>query len=144
MSTLNRSPTASPIPFIGRILIAAIFLIGGFGKLMNPAGTQGYIASVGLPLPVLGYAMALIVELGGGALLLLGYRVRPVSLVLAAFSFVTAVIFHHALGDQNQLFHFLKNFAMAGGLLQIWAFGAGSFSIDNRGRNTLPRRIAGI
>ena len=124
--------TSSAVPFVGRILLAAIFLIGGFGKLMDPAGTQGYIASVGLPFPVLGYAAALVIELGGGALLLLGYRVRLVSLGLAAFSIVSALIFHHALGDQNQMFHFLKNFAMAGGLLQFVAFGAGTIGLDSR------------
>lgn len=132
--------TSSAVPFVGRILLAAIFLIGGFGKLMDPAGTQGYIASVGLPFPVLGYAAALVIELGGGALLLLGYRVRLVSLGLAAFSIVSALIFHHALGDQNQMFHFLKNFAMAGGLLQVCAFGAGAFSLDDRAASA-PRGL---
>ena len=123
--------TNSVVSLVGRILLAAIFLFSAYGKLMNPGGTQGYIASVGLPFPVLAYAAALAVELGAGILLLIGYRVRVATLLLAAFSVLSAFIFHHALADQNQLFHFLKNIAIAGGLLQVYAFGAGAYSIDN-------------
>lgn len=71
-------------------------------------------------------------ELVGSVLLGLGYRTRLVAALLAAYAVATALIFHHALADQNQLFHFLKNLAMAGGLLQVVAFGAGAFSLDNR------------
>jgi len=124
------------IPLIGRVLLAAIFLVSAFGKLAAPGATQGYIASVGLPLPVLSYAAAVIIELGGGVMLLLGYRTRLAAAVLAVFSLASGILFHHALGDQNQLFHFLKNVAMAGGLLQVAAFGAGSLSIDNRRQAT--------
>lgn len=124
--------STSAAPFIGRLLMAAIFLISGVGKLMAPGGTIGYIASVGIPLPELAYAGALAMELGGALLLVAGYRTRWVAAALALFSVVSAVIFHSALGDQNQLFHFLKNLAMAGGLLQVVAFGAGSFSLDER------------
>lgn len=135
MQTTNTSSTSAPaaaLSLTGRILIAAIFLVSGFGKLMAPSGTIGYIASVGLPLPELAYAGALAAELGGGLLLVVGYRTRWVAAALAAFSVVSAVIFHNALGDQNQLFHFLKNIAMAGGLLQYIAWGAGAFSLDER------------
>jgi putative oxidoreductase len=79
--------------------------------------------------------VAVAVELGGGLLLVLGYRVRPVALGLALFSLATAVSFHGDFADQNQMIHFLKNVMMAGGLLQIAAFGAGVISIDNRRRN---------
>ena len=130
------------VPLIGRVLIAAIFLFSGFGKLLDPAGTQGYIASVGLPFPVLGYAGALALELGAGALLVIGYRARYAALALAVFSIVSAFIFHHALGDQNQLFHFLKNIAMAGGLLQIYALGTGAYSLDNVTGSHPVQRIA--
>jgi putative oxidoreductase len=70
--------------------------------------------------------VAVAVELGGGLLLVLGYRVRPVALALAAFSLATAVSFHGNFTDQNQMIHFLKNVMMAGGLLQMAAFGAGA------------------
>ena len=126
------SASTSVLPLIGRVLMAAIFLISAFGKLAAPTGTIGYIASVGLPAPTLAYAAALAAELGGGVLLVLGYRTRLVAAALAVFSVVSAVFFHSALADQNQMFHFLKNIAMAGGLLQFVAFGAGSLSLDER------------
>lgn len=130
------------IPVIGRILLAAIFVLSGFGKLMAPAATIGYIASSGLPFATLGLAIAIAVELGGGLLLAAGYKTRLVAAVLAGFSIVTGLAFHHAIGDQNQMIHLLKNFAMAGGLLQVVAFGAGAYSIDNRGTFSTGRKLA--
>jgi putative oxidoreductase len=120
------------LPLIGRILIAAIFLVSGFSKLTAPGATIGYIGSLGLPAPLFGYIGSMVLELAGSVLLIVGYRTRLVAVLLAAYSIITALIFHHALGDQNQLFHFLKNVAMAGGLIQIVAYGAGAFSFDNR------------
>lgn len=120
------------LPLVGRVGIAAIFLLSGLSKLAAPAATIGYIAASGLPLPQLGYAIALLVELAGGAALVLGYRTRLVAAILAAFSLATAFAFHSALGDQNQFIHFFKNLAMAGGLLQVVAFGAGAWSLDAR------------
>ncbi len=128
----SSSAATSVLPLVGRLLMAAIFLISAFGKLAAPTGTIGYIASVGLPAPTLAYAAALVAELGGGLLLVLGYRIRLVAAALAVFSVVSALFFHSALADQNQMFHFLKNIAMAGGLLQFVAFGAGSLSLDER------------
>ena len=120
------------LALIGRILLGAVFIMSGLGKLGAPGPVQGYIAAVGLPAPLLAYVVALVVEVGGGALLLVGFRTKAVAAVLAAFCVLTAVVFHRALGDQNQLIHFLKNFAMAGGLLQIAAFGAGRIGLDSR------------
>lgn len=121
-------------PVVGRILIAVLFLLAGFGKISAYDGTVGYIASVGLPFPALGYVIALIVEIGGGLLLLVGYQTRIAAIALAGFSIVSALAFHNNFGDQNQMIHFLKNLAVAGGLLQVFAFGAGRYSIDNRGK----------
>ncbi|UIF86198.1 DoxX family protein [Cupriavidus sp. UYPR2.512] len=133
MINMNSNLNAHPaIPAIGRIFIAAIFLISGIGKLMAPGATMAYIGSLGLPAPALGLVGALVLELAGAVLLVVGYRTRLIALLLAAYAVVTALIFHHALADQNQMFHFLKNLAMAGGLLQVVAFGAGAFSLDNR------------
>jgi len=129
-TTSNGNPGA--LPLVGRILVATIFIMGGIGKLAAPGPTQGYIAAMGLPAPLLAYIVALIVELGGGVLLLIGYRTKLVAAVLAVFCVVTALVFHHALGDQNQMIHFLKNFAMAGGLLQFVAYGAGKIGLDSR------------
>ncbi|MYM70894.1 DoxX family membrane protein [Duganella sp. FT109W] len=110
------------ISIIGRVLLATIFVFSGIGKIMAPAATIGYIASSGLPFATLGFAIAVAVELGGGLALAFGFQTRIVAAILAAFSIVTALAFHNNLADQNQLINLLKNFAMAGGLLQIVAF----------------------
>lgn len=130
---LSDSPAISTaVPLVGRILMAAIFLISGLGKIAAPAGTIGYIASAGLPFPQLGLAIAVFVEVVGGIALIAGYRTRIVAAVLAIFCVATAFSFHFNLTDQNQFIHFLKNIAMVGGLLQVVAFGAGRFSLDAR------------
>ncbi len=122
------------LPLAGRLLIGLPFAMSGLSKLGAFAATTGYIASVGLPLPSLAFAVSVVVELGGGLLLIAGARARLAALVLAIFSLVTAIFFHHNLSDQSQMFNFLKNVMMAGGLLQIVAFGAGALSFDNRGK----------
>jgi putative oxidoreductase len=86
------------LPFVGRVLIALIFLWSGLGKIMDPLGTIGFIASVGLPLPQLGYALALLAEIGGGILLVIGFQTRIVAIVLALSTLVTALAFHNAFG----------------------------------------------
>ena len=120
------------IAVIGRVLIATLFLVSGFGKLAAPAATIGYIASAGLPVPTLGYAIALFVEIVLPIMLVLGYKTRLTAAILAVFSVVTALVFHLQLSDQNQSIHFLKNIVVAGGLLQIVAFGGGLLSLDSR------------
>ena len=140
MNTVN--PNTSVIPTVGRVLLATIFIFSGIGKLLAPAATIGYIASTGLPLAPLALAIAIAVELGGGLLLALGVQTRLVAAALAAFSIVTGLAFHNAVGDQNQLIHLLKNIAMAGGLLQVVAFGAGAYSFDNRAAVNSGRRAA--
>jgi putative oxidoreductase len=82
--------------------------------------------------PALAYWASIVVEAGGGALLLVGLQTRFATIVLAVFTLIAATFFHRNFGDQNQMIHFMKNLAMAGGLLQVVAFGAGSFSIDAR------------
>ena len=123
---------ANTVAAVGRILIAVIFILSGIGKLGAPAATQGYIASVGLPLPLLGYVLAVLVELGGGLLLLVGFRTRAVAAVLALFTLAAALFFHSHLADQNQFIHFVKNLMIVGGLLQLVAFGATALSLDAR------------
>jgi putative oxidoreductase len=124
--------TTRYLPFVGRLLIGLPFAMSGFGKLAAIGPTTEMIRAVGLPLPSLAFAVAVIVELGGGLLLIAGFRARTVAAVLALFSLATALSFHRNFADQNQMIHFLKNVMMAGGLLQIVAFGAGAFSLDNR------------
>ena len=120
------------LPFIGRLMIGLPFVMSGISKLGAYGATTGMISAVGLPFPPLAFAVAVAVELGGGVLLLAGYRVRFVATAMAVFALATAVSFHSNFADQNQMIHFLKNVMMAGGLLQITAFGGGPISLDNR------------
>ena len=130
------------LPFAGRLLIGLPFALSGLGKLGAYGLTTQMIGAVGLPLPPLAYAVAVAVEFGGGLLLIAGFRTRLVAAVLALFAFATALSFHGNFADQNQMIHFLKNVRIAGGLLQIVAFGAGAFSLDNRARATSVARAA--
>ena len=126
-SSLNVQPAVAAA---ARVLLAALFLVSGVEKLFAPAMIQRYIASEGLPFPPLVYAITVVIEVGAGALLLVGFRTRLMAGVLAAFTVAAALIFHRALGDPNQFVHFMKNLAIAGGLLHVAAVGAGAFSLD--------------
>jgi putative oxidoreductase len=128
-------------PFAGRLLIGLPFVMSGFGKLAATGPTRQMIAAAGLPFPALALAVAIVVELGGGLALVAGFRTRFVAAALAVFSIATALSFHSNFVDQNQMIHFLKNVMIAGGLLQIVAFGAGALSIDNV-RHVRPLRSA--
>jgi putative oxidoreductase len=113
-------------------MIGLPFAMSGLGKLAAYGATTAMISAAGLPVPPLAFALAVAIELGGGLLLIAGYRTRFVAAGLALFALATAISFHSNFADQNQMIHFLKNVMMAGGLLQIVAFGAGAFSVDNR------------
>lgn len=114
----------------GRILLALIFVISGFGKLMNPAGTAGYMAAMGVPTLLLWPTIAL--ELVGGLAIVVGFQTRLVAAALAFFSVVSAVIFHSNFADQMQMIMFLKNLAMAGGFLLLVSSGSTALSVDTR------------
>ncbi|WP_219218280.1 DoxX family protein [Variovorax boronicumulans] len=122
---------------VGRILLAALFVPAGFGKLMGFAGTVGYISSVGLPLPQVAAVVAILVELGLGLALLVGFKTRWAAIGIALFTLVATFSFHNywaMAADKafvNQLM-FFKNIAVVGGLLVVWAFGPGRLSIDKR------------
>lgn len=113
-----------------RILLAAIFVLAGANKVADPAGTIGYIQSVGMPLPQVAYAGAVGVELLGGLALIAGFKTRLIAYALAAFSVATAAVFHNALSDQIQFVMFFKNLGLAGGFLMVAAFGPGKYSLD--------------
>jgi len=128
------SNTTRYLPFLGRLLIGGIFAVSGLAKLAAYGPTTAEIASVHLPFPPLAFAVAVIVELGFGLLLVIGLQTRFVALVLAIWCVVTAVFFHANFADQMQMINFLKNLMIAGGLLQIVHFGAGAVSVDGRSR----------
>lgn len=111
-----------------RVLMSHIFILSGFSKIGGYAGTQAYMDHMGVP----GFLLPLVIltELGGGLALLLGFQARIVALLLAGFSIVSALIFHTNFADQMQMINFMKNLAMAGGLLMVVLHGAGAPSID--------------
>lgn len=126
------STTSDLLAAAGRVFLAAIFVLSGVSKLADPTHTIAYITSAGLPAPSLAYGAAVAVELVGGLLLIAGIRTRIVASAIAAFSLAAAFGFHANLADQNQFIHFFKNVALAGGLLQVTAFGSGRFGFDRR------------
>lgn len=132
VSSATPSAVTTIVPAVGRLMISTLFILAGLSKLAAPAMTIGYIQSVGLPLPSVAFALAAFVELAGGITLLLGYRTRIVASVMFLFTLATAVFFHNHFGDQNQFIHFFKNVAIAGGLLNVIAFGGGRVSLDGR------------
>jgi len=126
-------------PLAGRILLALIFVVSGFEKITGFEGTVGYIASKGMPLPQLAAVGAIAVELGAGILLVIGWQARWAAAAIFLFLIPTTLIFHNfwdaaAAQKQMQTIQFMKNLCIMGGMLYIMAFGAGPFSVDNRGR----------
>jgi putative oxidoreductase len=118
------------ISFLGRLLLAQIFLVAGVEKILDPAGTQAYMASKGMPMTWLFLLAAIAFELGGGLSLLFGFRARWGALALVVFLIPTTLIFHTGFSDPVQQVMLMKNLAIMGGLLMITAFGPGRFSID--------------
>ena len=115
---------------VGRLLLATIFLHEGIAKLGNYAGAVAYTKAFGLPAELLPVAIA--VELGCGLLIALGLYARAAALLLAGFCLFTAAVFHTKFGDRNQLLHFEKNLAMAGGLLVLAACGPGRYALSRQ------------
>jgi len=132
------------IALAGRILLAALFLMSGIGKLAAPAATIGYIQAMGLPAPTGAYLAALLVEVIGSILLIVGFRTRSAAIGLAVFTLLAAAFFHANFADQNQMIHFMKNIAIVGGLLQVAAFGAGKFSLDERFARQAKRPVSAL
>jgi putative oxidoreductase len=121
------------LPFIGRLFIGLPFMMSGLSKIANHAGTIYLIKSSTLPLPSdLAYAGAICVEVGCGLLIVLGYQTRIAATIFCLFCLATAFFFHLNFADPNQIFHFIKNLVMTGGLLQLVTYGAGALSVDNR------------
>jgi putative oxidoreductase len=123
------------LALVGRILLAWLFVPAGFGKIAGFSGAVGYATSVGLPLPEVGVAVGLLIELVGGLMLLVGFMTRPAAVLLAFFTLVASFFFHaywSLPADQAmmQQLMFNKNLAISGGLLAFAAFGAGRWSLD--------------
>jgi putative oxidoreductase len=117
---------------IGRILIAILFLLAAYNKFKGLGGTAGYFTKLGLPAPSAMAPLVATVELALGLLVLAGFKTRCVALAVAVFCVATALIAHMNFADANQLNHFTKNLAIAGGALALFVAGAGAFSVDAR------------
>jgi putative oxidoreductase len=125
---MSRPRLAAAAALLGRFLLAAIFLHEAYAKLTAYAMSQAYMKAFGVPGELLPLAIA--VELGCGLLILAGYQTRIAALLLAGFCIATALVFHIKLGDRNQLLHFEKDLAIAGGFLVLFARGAGPWAMD--------------
>jgi putative oxidoreductase len=112
---------------VGRLLLAALFVIEGWGKVQAYGPALSYMRRYGVPGELLPLVIA--AELGGGLLLAIGWQARWAAMALAAFCVAAAVLFHTSFADRNQLLHFEKDLAIAGGLLVVFAFGPGRWSL---------------
>jgi putative oxidoreductase len=133
--TNSRTNASDVAALVGRLLLAAIFIKSGFGKITGFEGTVGYIASKGLPLPQIGAIIAILVELGGGILLAVGFKARWAALAIAIFTLAAGIFFHNywavdAAQRMGQEINFWKNVAITGGALAFFAFGPGRYSVD--------------
>ncbi|MEF9996737.1 MAG: DoxX family protein [Burkholderiaceae bacterium] len=129
----------SLIALVGRLLLALMFIFAGVAKIGDFAGTAGYIATQGLPLASALAAAAIVLEIGAGLALIVGFKTRAAALALAIFTLVASFIFHNfwvlpADSQTLQMLMFMKNIAVTGGLLMVVAQGAGAWSLDARGR----------
>lgn len=128
----NSPQMAAWATLIGRVAMSAIFIMFGFTKITGFAGTAGYIASVGLPMPEVLTVLAIVFEFGGGLMLLLGWKTKIAAKMLAVFTILAAAFFHMNFADQTQLVMFMKNIAIVGGLLYMMAYGGGAYSLDEK------------
>jgi putative oxidoreductase len=120
---------------VGRMLLALLFVISGFGKIPGFEGTAGYIASQGFPMPHVLAVLAILFELGGGIAIVLGWKTRWAAAALILFTIVITPVFHKFWGiphdlAMDQQVHFMKNASILGGLLILFAFGPGRYSLD--------------
>lgn len=120
------------VPLIARAFLAAIFFQSGIGKILGFADTQGFMATAGIPSGLTGLLLvgAILFELLGALLILVGYKARWGALLLILFLIPTTLIFHTNFAEQGQLTQFLKNLAIIGGLLMVVYLGSGPLSLD--------------
>ena len=118
---------------LGRIMLALIFILAGIGKIADPAGNMSFMQSAGVPGLLLWPTIAL--EILGGLAIAVGFKTRYAAFALAVFSVAAAFIFHRNFGDQMQMIMFLKNIAMAGGLLLLATSGVTAYSLDSKKKN---------
>jgi putative oxidoreductase len=135
---MNQLQTVAPI--IGRVLLSFMFIMSGLSKIGAYAGTAAYMSSQGIPGALL--PLVILVEVGAGIMLLIGWQARIAAVLLGGFAVATGVLFHllpamgmtDAMAQQGEMISFMKNMTIAGGMAFVFAFGAGKFALDNRAR----------
>jgi len=143
---MNTTPSLVPesvlniTPLLGRLLVAALFIPAGFSKITGFAGVSGYMSAKGLPFPDFLLILTIIIELGGGILILIGWRAREAALIIALFLIPVTFVFHAFWGIEDpqamaaEQRTFMKNIAIMGGLFVMAGLGAGPLSLDQRQR----------
>jgi len=117
---------------LARIFIGQIFVLAGYSKIGGYENTQGYMNAMGVPGELL--PVVILLELGGGLAIILGWKTRWISIALALFTVIAAALFHHDFADHMQLIQFQKNMAIVGGLILLAVYGAGAYSLDRQQR----------
>ena len=122
--------TTNATLLVGRLLMSEIFILAGLTKLTGAAAAQAMMTKLGLPVPMLAWVVTVVIELGGGLMLLAGVMTRPVAVVLGLWCIATALVAHFNFADPQMRGHFMKNMAMCGGFAYVAIVGAGAYSID--------------
>ncbi len=125
---MNSTTQQNISTLLGRILMSAIFILAGINKIGGYEGTQGYMQAMGVPGALL--PLVILLEIGAGAALLIGWKARIMAFLLGGFTLLAAFIFHSNFSDQMQMIMFMKNMAITGGLLFVFAYGPGAWSLD--------------
>jgi len=118
------------LKLIGRVVLSIIFIQSGWSKIFGYAGTAAHMDAAGVPGALL--PLVILVELGGGLLVVLGLFTRWAAIALAGFCVLAAYFFHYQPGDMGQMINFMKNITIAGGFLVLAGSGPGAFALDNR------------
>jgi putative oxidoreductase len=126
----------NPATLVGRILLATLFVLSGFGKIVGYSGTEAYMSSHGLPLVSVLLPLTILVELGGGLCIVLGLYARQVAIVMFLFLIPVTLVFHTSGDSANQI-QLLKNLSIMGAMLLLAAFGPGLWSIDARRKRSI-------
>jgi len=132
---MNNPNIQNSAALVGRVLLAVMFIISGIGKITGYDGTAAFMASKGLPMVGVLLPLTILTEVGGGILLVIGYKARWAALALAGFTILAALIFHNfwaveVAQKMGQQINFMKNVSITGGMLMVFAFGAGRYSVD--------------
>lgn len=136
-TSMNHDKKADILMLVGRILLSIIFIVAGVSKIGGFAAAAAYTGTV-LPFPELLTALVIVLEIVGGVMLLVGYKIKIAAWTLASFTLLTAFLYHFNLADQVQSGFFMKNLAMAGGLLYVAALGAGAYGLGGGKKPAAP------